>query len=162
MSQEAPPAMPQPTKEHKKLEEHAGLWNVACKFYMDPSQPPMEVQGKEKIEMFGSFWTRSVFEANMMGMPFKGSANLGYDPTTKRYVSTWIDTMSPALYHFTGNFEGKVLKMSGEGIDCQSGKKAKFRTTEEHKSKNERLFEMFMTGPDGKEVKLFTHKYTRA
>ena len=34
--------MPQPTREHGMLKEHAGTWKVACTFFMDPSQPPME------------------------------------------------------------------------------------------------------------------------
>ena len=166
MSQDptAPPAPPQPTTEHEKLQEHCGTWNVDCTFYMDPSQPPMKVKGKETIEMFGGFWTTSVFEAEMFGAPFMGRATLGYDPFTKQYVSTWIDTMTPYLYHFTGNFDesGKVLRMSGEGNDCMTGGITTYRTTEEHKSKNERVFEMFMNLPDGTECKLFTHVYRRA
>jgi hypothetical protein len=31
--------MPQPTEEHKRLEELAGVWTVDCTFYMDPSPP---------------------------------------------------------------------------------------------------------------------------
>jgi hypothetical protein len=44
--------MPQPTDEHRRLEEHCGVWDVDCTFYMDPSQPPMKMQGKETFEMF--------------------------------------------------------------------------------------------------------------
>jgi hypothetical protein len=166
MSQDpsAPPAPPQPTTEHKKLAEHCGTWNVDCAFNIDPSQPPMKVKGKETVEMFGEFWTTSLFEAEMFGAPFKGKATLGYDPAMKKYVSTWIDTMNPNFYSFTGNFDksGKVLEMSGEGYDCSSGRMTTFRTTENHKSKNERVFEMFMNMPDGEEVKLFTYVYRRA
>lgn len=157
------PAPPQPTAEHKRLEEHCGVWNVACTFYMDPSQPPMEAQGVETIEMFGQFWTTSVFEADMFGAPFRGKATLGYDPQAGEYVSTWIDTMSPNFFCFRGNFDesGKVLAMTGEGYDCMSQQMTTYRTTEEHKDSGERVFEMFMKAPDGSEVKMFTHVYTR-
>jgi hypothetical protein len=165
MSQEPceAPAPPQPTLEHKKLAEHVGTWKVACSFYMDPSQPPMQVEARETVEMFGPFWTISLFEADMFGAPFKGRATLGFEPKAGRYVSTWFDTMTPSLYHFTGTFDasGKVLEMSGEGIDCSTDRMTTYRTTEEHKSPDERVFEMFMTMPDGSEFKLFTHVYTR-
>jgi uncharacterized protein (DUF2249 family) len=38
----------------------------------------------------------------------------------------------------------------------------KHRTTEQHVSKNERIFEMFVTMPDGKEIKMMTNHYRRA
>ena len=163
MSDTQSPPMPQPTEEHARLNEHAGVWDVACTFFMGPDQPPMECAATETIEMFGPFFTRSVFESEMFGQPFKGSATLGFDPMLGKYVSTWFDTMTPALFYLSGNFDpsGKVLEMTGVGPDCMSGAMANYRTTEEHVSRDERVFEMFMTTPDGPEIKLFTHRYTR-
>ncbi|MEM7308763.1 MAG: DUF1579 domain-containing protein [Planctomycetota bacterium] len=162
MSQEM--EFPQPTAEHNQLREHAGVWKVHSTFYMDPdpSTPPMEVEAKETIEMFGSFWTHSVYESDFMGQPFQGRATLGYDPEQKEYVSTWIDTMSPTYFQFRGNFEGDTLVMKGRAFDCMSKMEANYRTTELHKSPDERVFEMFMEMPDGNEFKMMTHVYTRA
>ena len=154
--------MPQPTAEHNRLREHAGTWHVHSTFYMDPSQPPMEVEAKETIEMFGDFWTRSLYEADMFGRPFQGTAMLGYDPQKKEYVSTWFDTMSPTLFKFSGNFTGEVLEMKGRAYDCNLKAETNYRTTETHESPNKRVFEMFMELPDGTEAKIFTHVYTRA
>lgn len=156
--------MPQPTAEHARLAEHAGNWNVACTFYMDPSQPPMQVEACEKVEMFGAFWVTSTFEADMFGAPFKGRATLGYEPHAGEYVSTWIDTMSPAHFHLRGKFDaaGKVLEMRGRAFSVMTGGVADYRTTEEHVSRDERVFEMFTTLADGTEIKMFTHRYTRA
>ena len=155
---------PQPTVEHDRLKEHAGVWNVESSFYMDPNPetPPMVVQAKETIEMFGPFWTTGTYESEMMGMPFQGKATLGYDPENKEYVSTWIDTMSPTFFCFRGNFEGETLTMRGRAFDCMSKMEANYRTTEVHKSPNERVFEMFMEMPDGTEFKMMTHVYTRS
>jgi len=157
-------APPQPTAEHQRLAEHVGVWNVDCTFYMDPSQPPMETKGKDTVTMFGPFWTEAVFESEMFGAPFKGRATLGYDPEAKHYVSTWIDSMSPTFFHFTGNYDasGKVLEMRGEAYDCMMKRLTRYRTREENRSRNERVFEMFMTMPDGSEVQMFTHHYRRA
>lgn len=161
MSQEM--EFPKPTAEHGKLREHAGVWKVQSSFYMDPdpSTPPMVVEAQETIEMFGDFWTCSVYESDFMGQPFRGQATLGYDPEKKEYVSTWIDTMSPTFFHFRGNFEGDTLEMKGRAFDCMSKMEANYRTTEVHKSPNERVFEMFMEMPDGNEFKMMTHVYTR-
>jgi hypothetical protein len=165
MTAETPamPAPPQPTAEHERLVEHAGTWNVHCSFYMDPSQPPMEVDGKETVEMFGPFWTTSLFEAEMFGAPYQGRATLGYEPHTGQYVSTWIDTMSPSFFKLTGTFnqDGTVLEMTGEGMDCMSQEMTLYRTTEERIGPDERRFEMFQQTPQG-EMKIFTHHYKRA
>ena len=93
--------------------------------------------------MFGEFWTRSVYESDFMGQPFRGQATLGYDPEKKEYVSTWIDTMSPTFFHFTGNFEGDTLEMKGRAFDSGTKREANYRTTEVHTSPDERVFEMF-------------------
>lgn len=162
MTDQAAPPMPQPTKEHAALKEKAGTWNVACKFYMDPSQPPMEVEAKETMELVGDFWTLSKYEADMMGMPFVGRATLGYEPHSQKWVSTWIDSMSPVLFHFTGQMEGDVLVMKGEGWNCHVDAMSMYRTTEKRISADEFEFEMFVTMPDGNEMKMMSMRYTRA
>jgi hypothetical protein len=156
--------MPQPGPEHKRLGEHVGTWNVDCSFYMDPAQPPMKVKARETVEMFGPFYTVSLFEADMFGSPYKGRATLGYDPAVGKYVSTWIDTMSPAIFAFSGKFDaaGNVLEQRGEGIDCMTQGPAEYRTTETHGKDGSRVFEMFMRPEGGEETKVFTHVYTRA
>ncbi len=154
---------PRPTAEHNKVRESAGVWKVKSTFYMDPNPatPPMESEAKETIEAFGDFWIRSVYESDFMGQPFRGQTMLGYDPEKKEYVSTWIDTMSPTFFHFRGNFTGDKLEMKGRAFDCMSKVEANYRTTEVHKSPDERVFEMFMEMPDGNEFKMMTHVYTR-
>jgi hypothetical protein len=162
MSQEAAPPMPQPTAEHQSLKEHAGNWTVACKFYMDPGQPPMECEATETIEMVGDFWTLSRYEADMMGMPFIGRATLGYEPHNERWVSTWIDSMSPQLFYMTGSQEGDTLTLTGDNWNCMVDAVTGYRMTDKRISADERIFEMFCTMPDGNEMKMMTHHYTRA
>ena len=154
---------PQPTAEHNKLKETTGVWKVHSTFYMDPNPEtrPMEADATETVEMFGDFWTRGVYESSFMGMPFKGQSTLGYDPEKKEYISTWIDSMSPTYFQFRGNFKGDTLEMKGRAFDCMMKMETNYRTTEVHKSPNERVFEMFMEMPDGNEIKMMTHVYTR-
>lgn len=162
MSEQAEFSMPTPTVEHEKLAEHAGTWKVACKFYMEPGKPPMEQEATETVEMVGPFWTVSKHEASMMGMPFVGRATLGYEPHAERFVSTWVDSMSPALFLLTGHRNGDTIELKGEAWSCMTGSVLMHRTTERHLSKNERIFEMFCTMPDGNEIKLMTNHYRRA
>lgn len=162
MSEQTAPPMPQPTAEHQSLAEHAGVWKVACRFYMEPGQPPMESQAKETIELVGPFWTVSKFESEMMGMPFVGRATVGFEPHTKKWVSTWVDSCTPAMYHFTGTKSGDTLTMVGDAWSCMTSSILRHRTTEKRLSKDEFVFEMFATMPDGKEIKIMTNHYKRA
>ncbi|MEM9801668.1 MAG: DUF1579 domain-containing protein [Planctomycetota bacterium] len=155
---------PKPTAEHSRLRENAGVWNVKSTFYMDPdpSAPPMVVDAKETIESFGDFWTTGVYESNFMGQAYRGHSSLGYEPDKGEYVSTWVDTMSPSFFCFRGAYEGDTLVMRGRAFDCMLKAEAEYRTTEVHKGPDERVFEMYMTMPDGSEFKMMTHVYTRA
>lgn len=156
-------APPQPTEEHRRLHDHAGMWNVSSRFFMDPSQPPVELEGKETIELLGQFWTTGVFEGERFGAPFQGPSTLGYDPAAGHYVATWIDTMSPTHFFFTGNFDasGRTLEMRARALDRTSQQLTNYRTTEEHVSPDERIFCMYMELPDGGEIQLFEHTYRR-
>jgi hypothetical protein len=154
--------MPQPTAEHKLLKDSAGTWKVACKFYMEPGQPPMESTAKETVELVGEFWTLSKFENQMMGMPFTGRCALGYEPHSKQFVSTWIDSMAPVLCVLRGTKKGDTLTMHGEFWSCMTNSVLKHRTTDKFISKNEHVFEMFCTLPDGTEIKMMTNHYKRA
>ncbi len=106
----------------------------------------------------------SRFEGNFFGMPFQGRCTLGYEPHQSRWVSTWIDVMSPHLNYFTGNFnaDGDVLTMTGQGPNPQTGELTEMRTVEQLVDPNTRKFEMFMKLPDGSDHKMFSYVYTRA
>lgn len=162
MTDQVAPPMPQPTTEHRLITDHAGTWKIACKFFMEPGQPPMEVAATETVEKVGEFWTVSKYECDMMGMPFVGRCTLGYEPHANRFVSTWVDSMSSALFYFTGQQKGDTLAMEGDAWSCMTNSILKHRTTEKHINKNERLFEMFCTMPDGKEIQMMSSHYKRA
>jgi len=162
MTDQAAPPMPKPTAEHSFLKEHAGTWKVACKFYMEPGAPPMETTATEKIETVGEFWTVSRYETQMMGAPFIGRCTLGFEPHAGEFVSTWIDSMAPVLCTLRGKKKGDTIVMEGKFFSCMTNSVLKHRTTQKQISKNEHVFEMFCTLPDGTEVKMMTNHYKRA
>ncbi len=158
------PAFATPSQEHASLKELVGTWNVECTYFMDPSQPPMTCEATDTAEMIGEFWIQSTFESNMFGMPFRGVATLGYNAITEEWVSTWVDSLNPYLFHFTGkhNAESQVLEMSGKGPNPMGSGLCDYRTVEKRISADERHFEMFLTLPEAGEVQLFSYIYRRA
>lgn len=156
--------MPTPGPEHTALLERVGTWDVACTYFMDPTQPPMQNAAKETIEAVGGFWTVSRFETDFMGTPFVGRCTLGYDPLKEKYVGTWIDSMSCTLFVMEGRYddEGKVLTMHHEGPIPGTDHVTTWRSTTESLDGGKLKFEMFFHTPDGNEVKSMSYIYTRA
>jgi hypothetical protein len=159
-----PPPMPKPSKEHGFLKEGAGTWDYVMKFKMGPDAPEQEIKGIETVQMLGEFWV--IFDIktdNMMGMAWHGHGTLGYDPDKKKYVGTFIDSLSPdrMLGEGTVDAAGKVLTMIWEGKDHETGKAGKLREVSERKDKDNGTMTMYRTGADGKEVVHFTINYTR-
>jgi hypothetical protein len=151
-----------PAPEHARLEDNVGRWNVQSTYFLGPDQPPMESTGHDTIERVGPFWTLSHFRSELMGAPFVGRAAVGFDPVKKRWVSTWIDSMSPLLFVLEGEFDaaGRVLTMHCE-VDAPSGR-TRFETREEHVTRDHRVLDMFQLGDGGRRTHVFRFVYRRA
>jgi hypothetical protein len=158
------PEFPKPGKEHALLKSLTGEWIVSGKFFMDPSQPPMEIKGMETGKMeLGGFWLLSEFKSEMFGAPFEGRSTMGYSPAKKKYVGTWVDSMVPHLFVTEGEADaaGKVITMVGDGLDPATGKSSKERWVIEVKSDELHTMTFYNNGSDGKERKTGELTYTR-
>lgn len=158
-----PCAMQEPMPQHKKIMKGVGTWDVACKYFMDPTGGPMESTATDTVEALGGFWTVSNFEGNMMGAPFTGKSILGYDPMRGKYVSTWIDSMMPNFWYMEGDFDesGETLNLTGKGPDHTGQGMTDWRITMTVVSDDEQVMRMFMSMPDGSEVMAMENTYTR-
>lgn len=127
-AQDAPP-MPKPQKEHEWLKALEGEWTVDSECTMKPGEPAMKINGNSSARSLGGFFVIVENRAEIMGMPWTGILTLGYDPAKKKYLGTWVDSMSsyPWRYEGTVDASGKVLTMDTEGPDCRTGKTMKFR-----------------------------------
>lgn len=152
---------PEPTAQHTELMKAVGTWDVDGKMYMEPGGEPMPTKSVETISALGPWWIIGEFEGEMFGMPFHGRSTVGYDPFKERYVSTWCDSMSPSLFHMTGQKEGDTLTMEGEGVDPGSGAPAIYKYTHKTVDDDTSDFKMFLAGPDGSDVLLFEMTYHR-
>jgi hypothetical protein len=147
----AQPPMPQPGPEHEMLKKDVGTWDAAVEMFMEPGAPPTVSKGTETVTMLGGFWQLSEFKSEMMGQPFEGRGATGYDPAKKKYVGTWVDTMTPAYYTVEGTYDQatKALTTTMEGPD-PSGQVTKTKATTEWKDADTRVFTMY--APDGQNV----------
>jgi len=151
-----------PTAEHKKLSKQVGTWNAELE-YMDMDGTPMKSSGiSVRKQPLGSYWLIDNFQANVMGQRFRGQGTTGYDPLKKKYVGTWVDSMTPSMMVIEGNYDetGKILTMEGMGVD-NAGRPAKTRLVTTMSDKDTYVFEMHIQGEDGKFAKTMTITYKR-
>ncbi len=129
--------------EHLELRRGIGSWDAVVKS-QHPGQPPSEDKGTELVDLTcGGRWLWSDFTGQMMGMPFEGHALVGFDPSKKKYVSLWIDSMSATAAELSGDYdaEKKVFSSSGKCL-CPLGKPMTMRERSRWKDDATRELEM--------------------
>jgi hypothetical protein len=143
-------------ENHEHLKNFVGEWDVSTKDWMFQGAEPAVSEGTSKGEMLmGGRFLKMHFKGSMFGQPFEGLQIIGYDNLQKKYVTFWIDSTSTAFYLISGkrDKESNVTAGTGEWPEPMSGGTMKVRDVTELISKDEFKYEMYMTGPDGKEFK---------
>ena len=156
------PKMPEPQKEHQWLKQLAGDWDLDMQM-QEPGKDVMRAKGAESARLIGGFWIQTEVKATMMDMPFTGMMTVGYDIQKKKYVATWIDSMSDYLWKYDGSLDqsAKILTLETVGpCPMQGGKMTRFKEAIEIKDKDHRLFTSTVDF-DGKWVQVLTINYTR-
>jgi len=87
-----------------------------------------------------------------MGSPFNGHFALGYDQQKKKYISSWIDSLSSSMMTSEGAYDEstKTLTLTGESPSCMDGSIKKHTVAHVIKDKDTSVMTMSMPGPDGK------------
>lgn len=149
---------------HKLLASLAGEWSTVSKMWMDPTQPAQESAGTASAVMtMGGRYLHSQHKGIVMGMPFEGLAITGYDNLTGKFVSTWADNMSTAIFFQTGTYDAatKTFTYRGESADPMApGKPLPVRTTTRLVDADTFVFEWFETH-DGREARTIEVTYKR-
>jgi hypothetical protein len=162
----APQEMPKQGAEHKALEALVGTWTAKVKFFQDPGLPAMEMEGTMTRKMImGGFFLQEDFEGKFLGADFKGLGITGYDVAKKKYVGTWIDSMTTTIMALEGTFDDKTKTFNmttSEEVDPATGKKMKGRDTLRIMGPDHQVQEMFRTPEGGKEQKAMEIHYHRA
>ena len=155
-----------PGEQHKMLAKLAGTFDAEIIMKQPADAPEMKAKGKEVSEMIlGGRYLKADFSGEMMGMPFNGTGLSGYDNVKKKWISTWADSMSTGIMVSEGTADagGKTINYNGEyACPIENGKMKNFRQVVKIIDDDHHEFEMYMPGPDGKEMRGLYIKYTRA
>ncbi len=155
------PGPPPPTPQHARLLEKVGEWKVQCTYFWGAE--PMAVDGSDRVEALGPFWTLGHFECDTGPVTIHGLATTGYDPEKEKFVGTWQDSTNPFHYYFEGRFDesGKRLEMTGDNIDPMSGALVKYRSVETFHDADNRMLELFVEHQSGEEMQVLEYEYSR-
>jgi len=152
-----------PGAPHKVLASMAGSWRAKIKTWMEPNKPPTESTGTcEQKMILGGRFLQQEFTGDMMGNPFTGIGVTGYDNHTKKYVSTWMDSMGTAILFFEGTAseDGKTITQEACYDDPVKGP-TKWRSVIRIVDDNTHVFELSSADKSGKEEKMLEITYTR-
>jgi len=153
-----------PGEAHKKLEPVVGTFTTKTTATMVPGKPPEVTEGlAENKWVLGGRFLEQHFDGKAMGQPFSGIGYTGYDNYKKKYVGTWIDTMSTStmISTCTMDAEGKTMTCSSTVDDVIMKKPQKIKSIMKIADADHHSFEMWGPGPDGKNAKMLEVEYTR-
>jgi len=145
---QGPAAAPKPTSEYKVLAADEGAWDATIKTWQGgPDAEPAVSKGSEVNEVLpGGLWVLSKFECDFGGMKFYGRGQYSYDPVKKKYVGTWLDSMSSMLSVLEGEYDAKTRTMTLVGDGYNPDRKVKFSQKMVTVSKDDgsRVFNLYM------------------
>ena len=164
LGQEGKPPHPIPTDEHGFIRQFEGEWRTSGKG-TDMTGKEVDMAGVEYDRMvLGDFWLSFVYRSQINDKPFVGHGMIGYDPAKKKYVGTWVDSMSPYMSQLEGRADAKTntLTMEVSGVDPMTDKSCKGRLVfqiqdPEHRSLQS--YRMDDSAPGGKVI--FYLHYTK-
>lgn len=152
-----------PGEPHDKLAALAGDFGFEIKSWMDPAAPPMVSTGTAHREMtMGGRILVEEVEATVMGQPFKGRGETGYDNVKGEYWSTWTDNMSTGLIVSHGKWDDEVggLVMHSEYVDVMTGETKQARMVSQVNDDGSEHFSWYDKTADG-ETKTMEITYTK-
>lgn len=155
-----------PGEGHKFLEQFIGKWDTVMRAWMEPGKSPMESKGTcdAKWIMDGRYVSEEM-SGQMMGMPYKSVNVVGYDNYKKRYIFSYVDNMSTAIYTGEGKLDPskQVLTTFGKMDDValdERDKTVKYVTRILGKDKY--VFEIYDEVGSPNEFKALEITYTRS
>lgn len=158
------PQSPEATKEHKLLDRFVGEWTTDSEGTAGPDQPAMKAKGSMHTRKLGDYWVICDIKNDMMGTTITAVQTLGYDAKTKKYLGTWVDSLTDYMWKYEGTLDpsGKILTFEAEGPNFLApGKTAKFRDVYEFKSDDHIVATSSMLSADGKWVDFMTGNLRR-
>ncbi len=153
-----------PSEMHKWIAKLNGTWDVDVSHWMDASGKPENAKAVNVLSpALNGLFQEGKLTGTIMGMPMEGHSTMAYDNAKKIFVSTWIDNMGSGITIMTGQYDeaSKTLNMNGTQTSPMTGKDVSIRQVTKILDDNKYLLEMYMPGPDGKEMKFMEGKFSR-
>jgi len=163
--------MAKPGENHNRMQEMAGTWTYAVKWWMSPDAPPTESSGTAVVRsvmdgryLVGDHTSKMQIpgpDGKMTDMEFKGMSLEGYDNVKKKFVASWIDNMGTGIMNSEGTYDAmaKTLTYYAE-YEPMPGMKTKMRQVVKIADKDHHTMEFF-EDRGGKEVKTMEIAYSR-
>lgn len=152
-----------PGESHALLASMAGSWRTSTRSYMAPGAPPVASEGScEQRMILGGRYLHQEFKGDMMGTPFTGIGVTGFDNHTRKFVSTWMDSMGTGIYYFEGTLDADGRTMTQE-CRCDDPIKGPMtlRSVTRILDEDTHEFEIYGTDRSGKEEKMMEMTYKR-
>lgn len=149
-----------PLEAHAWLDQLVGEWDVVGVADQGPDIQPAQMESTESVRKLGDLWVLAEMKSDMFG-PLM---TLGYDPKRACYVGTWVDSMQPVLWHYTGRLEenGRALVLEAEGPHMSDPDlTTQYRDTIRIKSPDHKHLTSSMRNEDGTWVDFMTADYKR-
>jgi uncharacterized protein DUF1579 len=163
------PSLPKPGPEQAIFKDIAGTWDAKVEAFMAPGAPPAVSTGVESSRvgcgglcLITDFKSSFAMAPGAPPVPFEGHGTDTYDASKKKYVGSWMDSMSTGLMTSESTYDPATKTLTGwmEGADM-SGQVSKMKSTTVLKDPNTRVFSMYNVGADGKETLGMRITYTR-
>ena len=155
---------PEVTAEHKVLAGDAGTWKAKMTMYIPGTDQTIEGEGTEVNTLFANgLWLSSKFEGTFAGQPFEGQGHNGYDPNSKKYVGSWVDSMSTSVSTMVGEYDDNTMTGMMTSKEPTTGEEVVTKSVTVNKDKNTRIMTMYNKSPEtGDEwIKTMVIEYTR-
>lgn len=122
-AEEAVPEFPGPAPEHALLQRFIGSWQTSGECSTGPDTPSMKNRGTMTSRMLGERWVVNDMKIDADGTPVVGVQTIGYDPTKKKYVGTWTDSMINHLWVYEGRYDenSETLVLEADGPNLMAG-----------------------------------------
>jgi len=152
----------EPLPEHQWLQRLVGEWESVAEW---SSMPGEQRTGTETVRSLGGLWVVAESEGSTpCGGPATMMISLGVDPTTRRYVGTWIGSMMANLWVYDGELsaDDTTLTLAAEGPDMfAEGKTGLYHDVIQFQDEDHRTLTARVQREDGTWYDFMTIHYQR-
>jgi len=116
------------------------------------------------VRPVGGLWIVAEGRATVGGQPLQTQMSLGFDPETKAFVGTWIDSSQTHLWTYKGALDDgkKTLALDTEGPSFDDpSKTSRYRDAIELKDEDHKVLTSSVQMPDGTWMTFMRAEYVR-